>query len=227
MKKTLVISLGGSLIIPKEMDFPFLNKFKKTLQSHYKKYKFVVVCGGGVIARKYIAALKKQKKSKRELSLAGIRATRMNARFMMQFFGKEANDTLPKSMKDIKTNLRKNAVVLCGALRYTKDSTSDSTAAKLAQYLRTEFINMTNVKGLFSANPKTNKKAKFIPKISWQDFKAKALKIKYKAGQSFVLDQSAAITIHKHKISTYILGSNTALNSVLSKKPFTGTLIKN
>lgn len=226
MKKTIVISLGGSLIVPKEMDFPFLNKFRKTLQSKYKTHKFVIVCGGGVIARKYISALKKQKKSKRELSLAGIRATRMNARFMMQLFGKEANSALPTSMKQIRNDLPKNPVVFCGALRYSPKSTSDGTAAKLAQYLKTDFINMTNVKGLFSANPKTNPKARFIPSISWKDFEARALKIKFKAGQSFVLDQSAAVIIRKQKIKTYILGSNSALNNLLSNKKFTGTTIE-
>ena len=184
MKKTIVISLGGSLIVPKEMNFPFLRKFKKILKSNYKNYKFVVVCGGGVIARKYIAVLKKEGKSKRELSLAGIRATRENAKFMIQFFGKETNAVLPTNMKQVKSNLPKNSLVICGALRYSPKSTSDSTAAQLAKRLNTDFINMTNVSGLHTSNPKTNQRAKFIPEISWKDFENRALAIKYKAGQS-------------------------------------------
>ena len=157
----MVISLGGSLIIPNEIDYLFLEKFKKVMQKNYKNYKFVIVCGGGIIARKYISALKKEGKSHREISMAGIRATRMNAKFMMQFFGKEANGTLPKSMKEIKNILAKNKIVFCGALRYAEKETSDGTAAKLANYLGTDFINMTNVKGLYTSNPLTNKNAKF------------------------------------------------------------------
>ena len=227
-KRVLVISLGGSLIVPKEMDIPFLEKFAETLRKNYRKYKFVVVCGGGTIARKYISALIAEKKSQKEISQAGIRATRMNAEFMMQFFGKkEANDSLPISMKEVRDNLSKNNVVLCGALRYDYNATSDTTAAKLAKYLKTDFINMTNVKGFYSENPRKNPKAKFIPKISWKEFEKKALEIKFKAGQSFVLDQSAAKIIRKNKIKTYILGSNRSLENFLSEKKFEGTSIKN
>jgi len=227
MKKVVVISLGGSLIVPDDIDYKFLEKFKKTIRKHYKNHKFVLVCGGGAIARKYISALSKEHKTHKEMSLAGIRATRMNARFMMQFFGKEANDTLPKSMVDVKNNLRKNKVVICGALRYADKETSDGTAAKLANYLDTIFINLTNVPGLYSKNPKKYKSAKFIPKISWKDFESLALKMKFKAGQHFVLDQSAATLIRKRKIPTYILGQNlNNLENLLKNKKFTGTEIK-
>ena len=121
--KIMIISLGGSLIIPKQTDYKFLSKFKLILEKNYKNYNFVVVCGGGIIARKYISILKKQNKNIKQQSLAGIRATRMNARLLMQIFGKEANQTLPKSMKQVKDNLSKNSVVFCGALRYPKNET--------------------------------------------------------------------------------------------------------
>jgi len=53
MKKVIVLSLGGSLIIPEKSNFKFLDKFVKTLRKNYKTHKFVVVCGGGSIAKKY------------------------------------------------------------------------------------------------------------------------------------------------------------------------------
>ena len=36
MKKVIVISLGGSLIVPKDVDYKFLEKFEKIIKSHYK-----------------------------------------------------------------------------------------------------------------------------------------------------------------------------------------------
>jgi uridylate kinase len=228
MKKTIVISLGGSLIIPKEIDIQFLKKLRKTILENTKKYKFAIVCGGGVIARKYISALKAQGKSPREQSLAGIRATRENAKFIMQFFGKKyCNDSLPLNMKQISSQLKKNPIVVCGALRYSPKSTSDETAAKLAKFLKTEFINLSNVSGLYTKNPKKYKSAKFIPRISWKDFEKMASKIPYKPGQNFVLDQRAAKIIKKHKIPTYLLGKNPSnLSKLLNKKPFKGTIIQ-
>ncbi len=226
MKNLIVISLGGSLIIPDKVDYHFLNEFKSTLRSLYKTHKFVIVCGGGSIARDYIKALKKEHKSLREQSLAGIRATRENARFIIQFFGKEANSSLPLNMKEVKSALHKNSVVICGALRYAEKETSDGTAAKLSHYLNCKFINLTNVSGLYTSDPKKNKNARFIEKISWNNFQKMANKLKYSAGQHFVLDQSAAKIIKKKKTTTYILGSNiTNLKNLLQNKKFKGTTI--
>lgn len=227
MKKIIVISLGGSIIIPEKMDTKFLMNFVKTLRKNYKTHRFVIVCGGGSIARKYISALRAEGKSDKELAFAGIRATRMNAQFVMQMFGKEANDKLPTSMEEVKNNLAKNKVVICGALRYAEKSTSDGTAAKLAHFLNCEFINMTNVNGLYTDNPLVNKNAKFIPFISWKDFEKRALKMKFKAAQHFVLDQAAAVLIRKHKIKTYIAGPNLKnLDKLIEGKKFVGTRIE-
>jgi len=227
MKKVIVLSLGGSLIVPKKIDYKFLSNFKSILEKNYNNYKFVIVCGGGKIARKYISILKKQNKSIEQQSLAGIRATRMNAKLLMQIFGKKSNQTLPKSMKQVKNNLAKNSVVFCGALRYAPNETSDGTAAKLANYLNCKFVNLTNIPGLYTSNPKTNKNAKFIPKISWKDFEKQASRIKYKPGQHFVLDQHAAKTIKKYRIPTYILGPKLSnLQNLLNNKKFKGTTIQ-
>jgi uridylate kinase len=225
--KTVVISLGGSLIVPDKVNFQFLDRFRKELRKNYKTYKFVVVCGGGSIARKYISAIKADKGSTMEESLAGIRVTRLNALALMQLFGtKEANDFLPLDMKQVKNSLRKNNVVFCGALRYSENSTSDGTSAKLAYSLGADFINMTNVNGLFTANPLTHPKAVFIPKESWKAFESRTLKRKYHAGQHFVLDQQASTIIREHKVKTYIIGPEVRnITKILKGKKFIGTEI--
>jgi uridylate kinase len=226
MKKTIVLSLGGSLIVPEKINPKWLEDFKKIILKNTKKWKFAIVCGGGFVAREYISILSFDHKNQKEQSLAGIMATRMNARIMMQIFDKNTNKTLPMNMSDVKNLLEKENIVFCGALRYAPNQTSDSTSAKLASFLKTDFVNLTNVDGLYSENPK-NKNAKFISKISWKDFETMANKIKYHPGQHFVLDQKAAKLIKKEKIKTYILGKNLRnLDSLLNSKKFVGTSIE-
>jgi uridylate kinase len=226
-KKVIVLSLGGSVIIPDNVDIAFLENFKKLIDKHKHNYKFVIVTGGGSIARKYISALKSAGKSEYLQSMAGIGATRMNARFMTYLFGKDANSGIPHEMKQVKNLLTKNNPVFCGALRYHLKETSDATSAKLANYLKTEFINLTLVPGLFTKNPLKYKNAKLIPKISWQKFYEKTNKTKFKPGQHFVLDQTAAKIILENRIKTYILGKNLKnLDNLLSGKKFTGTIIE-
>lgn len=225
-KKVIVLSLGGSLIIPDNVDINFLEKFKKIINKHKDKYKFVIVTGGGSIARKYISTLKSAGKSEFLQSLIGISCTRTNARFLTYIFGKDANEGIPHDMKHAANLLRKNNPVFCGALRYAKNETSDATSAKLARFFNSDFINLTLVPGLYTKNPLKYKEAKFIPKISWQKFYEKVNKQKFKPGQHFVLDQSASKIIKKYKIKTYILGKNLKnLDSLLSGKKFKGTVI--
>ena len=39
-------------------------------------------------------------------------------------------------------------IIFCGALEYKPHQTSDSTSAEIAKQFKTEFVNLTDVKGL-------------------------------------------------------------------------------
>ncbi len=233
MKEVCLISLCGSRILPDEVDSRFLSEFKKLIDSHLDK-KFVVVCGGGKTARKYMSALKKLGRKNREQSLEGIAITRLHAGFMSRFFGEEANENIPINMRSVKRLLKKNRVVFCGGLRYRDKNTSDGTAAKVAGFLGCSFINLTNVKGLYDRDPKTpldskhltgQGKARLISKISWKEFLKVAKKLKYEAGQHFVLDLVAAEEILEKRVVTYIVGSLKSVDNILKGKKFVGTVI--
>jgi len=226
-KKMIVLSLGGSQIIPENINLKYLKEFKKIILKHSKKYKFVIVCGGGSIARKYISALKKIKINEKLQSLSGISATRMNARFMNYFFNINPEYGIPHTIETLQKYIKSRNIIFCGALEYKPNQTSDSTAAEIAKYFKSDFINITNIKGLYNKNPKKFKDAKFIPRITWKDFNKMANKNKFKPGQHFVLDQTASKIILKNKIITSITGENLQeLNNLLSKKRFKGTIIK-
>ncbi len=226
MAEKWVISLGGSRIAPKgeKIDYEFLKEFRKLILKHKSK-KFVVVTGGGSTARKYIGALRKLHKGIKKQSQTGIAITRFHAGILAKLFGKPANDSIPENMKKVQNLLRKNQIVFCGGLRYKSEGTSDGTAADLAGFLNCKFINLTNVKGIYTTNPKKDKNAKFIKQITWKDFHKMAEKIKYEAGQHFVLDQIAAKAISKKRIPTYIVGSLSDVKNIIEGKNFKGSLI--
>ncbi len=230
MKKVIVLSLGGSLIVPGNINYRLLGEFRDVLKKNRKNYKFVVVCGGGNPSRVYIEGLDREKlKDKKKhyfQSLLGISVTRLNARFLTYFFGKDANQGIPHDMKGVKHLLQRNSFVFCGALRYDVNQTSDSTSAKLARYFGCEFVNLTNVKGLYTKDPKKYKNARLINDISHEDFYGVIKKIKFRPGQHFVLDQKAAKVIKKYNIPTYILGPDmNNLDNFLNNKHFVGTII--
>ena len=225
-KEVVILSLGGSLIIPDDVDIKFLRKFKKVILRNTKKYKFVISCGGGGIARKYISALRKEGLNQKLQSFSGISATRMNARFMTYFFDKDPEYGILHTIEILEKYLKKDDVVFCGALEYKPKQTSDSTSAGLAKIFKSVFINLTNVLGLYDKNPKKYKNAKFIPEISWKEFDKMAKASKYQPGQHFVLDQTASEIIMKEKIKTYIVGKDLKqFENVLKGRKFRGTTI--
>ena len=226
-KKIIVLSLGGSLIIPDNIDVNFLKKFKQVINKNTKNYKFIIVTGGGSIARKYIHALKSIGISEKLQSMIGISSTRTNARFMSYFFNQDQDEGIPQQIKTVEKYIKEKDVVFCGALEYKENQTSDATAVALASHFKTEFINLTNVPGLYNKNPFEHKDAKFLPKISPEELYKMSNPKKYTPGQNFIIDQTASRNILKNKIRTYILGKDLKqLDNLLNNKKFKGTIIK-
>ena len=224
-KRIVVLSLGGSIIVPNEIDIVFLRKFREVIRKNTNKCKFVIVCGGGSIARKYISALREDGKSEYLQNLAGISVTRLNARFMSYFFSQDPEEGIAHDMKNVSNLLRKHDVIFCGALRYAPNQTSDATACRLAAFLETDFVNLTNVKGLYDKNPEL-KGAKFIPKISINEFNKIVMAIPEKPGMHAPVDHTAMRIIREKNIKTYIIGKDAKqLNNLLNNRKFIGTTI--
>ena len=54
-KEHIIISLGGSLIIPEEVDTVFLKEFIRMIKDYVAQgFHFVIITGGGKICRKYL-----------------------------------------------------------------------------------------------------------------------------------------------------------------------------
>src|SRR3989339_1672439 len=96
MPKTTIISLGGSLIVPDNIDTGFLKGFKGAIEKYAKKGdNFVIICGGGKTARKYQeAASEISRTSAEDLDWLGIMATRLNAHLVKTAFGSYAEEMI-------------------------------------------------------------------------------------------------------------------------------------
>lgn len=221
-----VISLGGSLIIPNEINKSFLLKFTKIIKDLIKNgNSVVIVCGGGKIARDYISVVNNLNAGEDFESLVGIECTKTNAALVAAFF--KRFHLIPNSLEDVSKELRKDKLAVCGALGFQPKMTSDGDAALIASHIKADyFINLTNVDGLYNKDPKSWG-AKFIPTISFSDFDKILSKIDFKAGQHFVLDQFAAKVIMREKIKTIILNGEDLENIKIffSGEKFKGTVI--
>src|SRR3989338_6967602 len=223
--KTIVMSLGGSVIVPDKIDVSFLKNFKKTIGKYTAKgYKFVIICGGGKIARDYQkAASQIAKQSNDYLDWLGIHATKMNAWLMKSVFGKDAEKLIVDDPRK-KVRFTRNILIAGG---WKPGWSTDYDAVLLAKNIGVKtIINMSNIDYLYNKDPKKYPDAKKIKNILWKQYR-KISGSKWKAGLNAPFDPVAAKEAEKSKLMVIIIGKNLRnFESLLDNKVFEGTIIK-
>lgn len=222
----VVISLGGSLIVPKGgFDLPFLRGFKKMIAELVKKgLRFIIVCGGGQTARDYQAALKETGELKAvDIDWIGIHATRLNAHFVKSLLGKLAH---LRVVKDPTKKIRWAEPALLAA-GWKPGCSTDFDAVKLAVlYGATEVINLSNVDYVYDKDPNKFPDAKKIEQGSWKEFR-KIVGNKWVPGANLPFDPVASKEAEKAGLKVMFVAGNDlaeARKAILGE-PFRGTTI--
>lgn len=224
MQKTIVLSLGGSIIVPQEIDTAFLKKFISLIRSFVKKgYRFAIICGGGSVARNYQQAAKDIGESTNEtLDWIGIEATKLNAFFLMKLFDRDAEEaiiydpTRPLSFK-------KPIMIASG---WKPGWSTDYDAILIAKQLKVGIvINMSNAKQVYTADPRKVNDAKPLSALSWKNYR-KISGEKWVAGMNIPFDPIAAKEAEKSGIMVHIIGKDLSnFSKLLMGKKAKGTVI--
>jgi uridylate kinase len=223
--KTVVISLGGSIIVPDKVDVNFLKRFKALVSKYVKKgYRLAIYCGGGKLARDYQkAASSVSKLEQRQLDWLGIHATWLNADLLIKIFGNISEACfIIDPTKKIKS---KKKVLVAGG--WKPGWSTDYDAVLLAKNLKAKFvINMTNVNYVYDKDPRKYRNAKPIKETTWKELR-KLVGSKWSAGLNMPFDPIASKEAEKSKLSVAIIGKNLGnLEALLKGKRFKGTIIK-
>ncbi|MDP7180678.1 MAG: UMP kinase [Candidatus Woesearchaeota archaeon] len=220
-----IISLGGSLIIPEEIDHTFLKQFKELINKQIKKgNSFVIYCGGGSLARRYQDSAKKiTSLDNEELDWLGINATILNANLIKTIFKSNAEENIVIDPTK-KISPKKPVLVAAG---WKPGWSTDYDAVLLAKNLNIRsVINMTNVDYVYDKNPKEHKDAKPIKQTTWGEFR-KLVGDEWTAGLNMPFDPIAAKESEKLNLNVTIIGKDIDnLEKVLENKEFKGTKIR-
>ncbi|OGY45837.1 MAG: hypothetical protein A3J65_02880 [Candidatus Buchananbacteria bacterium RIFCSPHIGHO2_02_FULL_45_11b] len=224
--KTLVMSLGGSLIAPDNIDINFLKKFRPLILNFTKKgIRFVLICGGGNTCRNYNqAALAVNPKVKpRDLDWMGIAATRLNAELISAIFGDLAYESiLDNPSRPVKT--KRQIIVGAG---YLPGSSSDKDAVLAAKAFGAKtVINLSNIAYIYDKDPKKYKDAKARKKMTWKEF-LKLVGTKWVPGAHVPFDPIASALAAKGKMKLVVMkGSDMDnLKRFLEGGEFKGTVV--
>ncbi len=223
---TVVISLGGSLIAPKEgIDVAFLRKFSALVRKHVKKGKrFVLICGGGVTARQYQQAARKVTRLTRDdLDWLGIHATRLNAHLIRTVLRTLAH---PRIITDPHEDMPSRRPVIIGA-GWRPGCSTDYDAVLLAErYGAGTVINLSNIPYVYDKDPRTNPDAVAFPRLTWKDYRRR-FGTRWDPGLSSPFDPVASKEAEKQKLRVIIAEGRdlSNLDRMLTGKPFKGTVV--
>lgn len=227
-KKTYIISLGGSLIVPQSgIDWQFLKKFRGLILEQIKKgNKFYLVAGGGSTARNYITAASKIVKiTSEDLDWLGIHSTRLNAHLLRTIFREQAHPSIIKS-PTFHVVSREKITVASG---WRPGWSTDFVATVIAQeYDVFDIINLSNIDYAYDKDPNKFKDAKKLEKVNWKEFR-KVVGDKWDPGMNAPFDPIASRKADQLGLKVVIMNGHKLdnLKNYLNGKKFIGTTIEN
>ena len=202
MKKRIVIKLSGRIFGMDNVKLlkdhaAFLVKISKICQP-------IVITGGGKIARHYIAHARSSGADESTLDELGIEISRLNARLLIYALKGRAYSHPPTTLQEVRHAVDGEMIVVTGGLH--PGQSTNGTAALIAEKVMAEqFINATDVDGVYDMDPNKFKQAKKFKRIELKSLKSMLVHEDSVAGGYDLMDIVALKIIERSKIKTKII----------------------
>jgi len=221
--ESIVISIGGSVILAEEADVSFLRKLVNLLKKFSKQYKIYVIVGGGKIARTYIKRGRELNLDEDTLDELGIEVTRVNAKLLTSTIG-ISNGDIPLTTDEAE-RIDKPIVIMGGTV---PGHSTDLVGAELSEKTKAnKFIIATNVDGIYDKDPNKYSDAKQLKELTIKELIKKYGTEWSAAGSNVVIDGPALEIIDKAKIPTFVVNGKQLdqLEKIINNQLFDGTRI--
>jgi len=226
-QETIIISVGGSCIVPNDIDTAFLSSLKNLVTPLIDSgRRFVIIAGGGKTARHYMDAAGEVTALERDdMDWLGIHATRLNGHLLRTIFRDHAHPVMitnPDEILDVPVST--SLIIAAG---YRPGSSTDLRAVQIAERRKaTKLINISNIDYAYTADPKVDPSATPIKDISWAEFR-KIIPQAWDPGLSSPFDPIAAREAERLNIEVAIINGARLqeLEKYLDGKEFVGTRI--
>ena len=196
-----------------------LREYARMLDSISGQVQSVVVAGGGKIARHYINTAREFGADEATLDSVGIEVSRLNAKLLIAAVGETAFPSVPADLEAVYAAVSTGKVVITGGLH--PGQSTNATAALIAEKVRaSQFINATDVDGIYDSDPNKNKNARMFKKISVKEC-IKILGAENSAAGAYdLMDLVALKVIERSKLATVVLRSDVAtIKGAIEGKP--------
>ena len=202
MKKRIVIKLSGRIF---GMDnAKMLKDYASFLVKISKICQPIIVAGGGNIARHYIAHARSSGADESTLDELGIEISRLNAKLLIYALKNKAYSHPPTTLQEVRHAVDDGLIVVTGGLH--PGQSTNGTAALIAEKINAEqFLNATDVDGVYDRDPNKFKNAKKFKRIELKNLKNMLIHEDSIAGGYDLMDIVALKIIERSKIKTRIL----------------------
>lgn len=227
-KETIVMSVGGSLIVPDQIDTTFLTVLKNLVEHQIASHgrRFIIIAGGGKTARRYQeAAGKVSDLDPEDIDWIGLHATRLNGHLLRTIFRDSAHPEMITNPDDI-LDVPKSADLVIAA-GYRPGSSTDFRAVQIAKNVKAHrLINLSNIDYVYTADPRTDANATRIEDITWHDF-LKLIPSEWSPGLSSPFDPVAAREAEARNIEVAIINGEKPdeIEHYINNEAFVGTKI--
>lgn len=222
----VVVSIGGSVLIPDDNDFEYLSGLAELLVSLSRKVKLYIVVGGGRISRYYIKLGRKFGVDERILDEMGVSVTRLNAKLLISALSGNSNEYPATSVAEAVGIGSDHPIVVMGGT--TPGHTTDGVAASVAEFAKADrIVNATVVDGVYTKDPNKYDDAEKITEMSFEELLECCKTSEWKAGPSNVFDAMGAEIIAKNRIPLLVVKGRDleALESAMKGGSFSGTTV--
>lgn len=228
MEDIKVLSVGGSIVAPKEVDIDFIKKFRQAVLNYLNEdldRKLVFVVGGGGPARSYQKAYREivEKPDTDSQDWIGIMATRLNGELLRGVFADECPDPVVTNPTLVKSF---NGRILVAA-GWKPGFSTDNDSVLLAENIGADtVINLSNIKKVYSADPKLDPNAVPLDHLSWAEMR-KLVGDKWVPGVNVPFDPIATKRASELKLKVITAAGNDIenMNKILVESDFEGTTI--
>ncbi len=216
----LAVKIGGSIAVDRKGPrTDYISRFRDVV-ARLEVEKLVVGIGGGKMARAYLSTITPLL-TPEEAEKVIIELLRANTRFMaMILHGRPVldEDTLASIDGSVQDD-----ILLVGGIRPGRST--DANTALLAEAIGADlFVKMTDVGGVFDADPKLKENAKLLKKIGYDE--ALSLSIDGKPGSYGVLDRLSIQVLERAGIPVRVIDGRNPLSLLrLVEGADLGTLI--
>ena len=222
----VVISIGGSVLVPDENDADYMKSLSSVLKELSSTHKLFIITGGGRIARYYITSGRALGADEHYLDELGIEVTRLNARLLIKALGDHAYPKPAESFEEASKAGESHKIVVMGGT--APGHTTDAVSAILTEKVgAVRLVNATNVDGVYDSDPKKNDDAKKFDRMSYEQLRSLSLKKHDRAGPTVIFDPKGAEIIAKAKIPLYVCHGRDllALRNAILAEDFGGTVV--